>query len=238
MSIETNCPGCDRVLRVGEEHAGRQARCPACNTIYVVPGVSDASTAESVPVPEDRWYMKTPERQVYGPVSQSELHRWLNEGRISGDCQLRSDSQPEWRPADEYFGILSTTGTTPPVNPFAAGGTTSASPFAAGGRAAGRPAVAGRERGGWTPSGSSFAVPHRGVLVLILGILGWCFFCPILAVIAWVMGSSDLREMSCGRMDPNGRGMTQAGQVLGMVYTLLWIGLFVIAMFGILLAWA
>jgi len=52
--------------------------------------------------------------------------------------------------------------------------------------------------------------PHRGVVVLVLGILGIvvCFICGI---IAWVMGNNDLREMTAGIMDPSGRGMTQAG---------------------------
>ena len=37
MPIEAKCPGCDRLLRVSDEHAGKQARCPVCNTIYSVP---------------------------------------------------------------------------------------------------------------------------------------------------------------------------------------------------------
>jgi hypothetical protein len=58
--------------------------------------------------------------------------------------------------------------------------------------------------------------PHRGVLILVLGILGivCCFICGI---IAWVMGNNDLREIDAGRMDPTGRGLTQAGKICGMV---------------------
>ena len=73
-------------------------------------------------------------------------------------------------------------------------------------------------------------VPHRGGLILALGILGWCLVCPVFSVAAWVMGSSDLREMRCGRMDPGGSGVTQAGRVLGMVYSLLWLVVLVILM--------
>ena len=64
--------------------------------------------------------------------------------------------------------------------------------------------------------------PHRGVLILVLGILGivCCFICGI---IAWVMGNNDMREMDAGRMDPTGRGLTQAGKICGMVGTILWI---------------
>ena len=58
--------------------------------------------------------------------------------------------------------------------------------------------------------------PHRGVIILVLGILGivCCFICGI---IAWVMGNNDLREMAAGRMDPSGRGLTQAGKICGIV---------------------
>ena len=57
--------------------------------------------------------------------------------------------------------------------------------------------------------------PHRGGTILALGIVGLvcCFICGI---IAWVMGNNDLKEMSAGRMDPSGQGMTNAGKICGM----------------------
>ena len=79
-------------------------------------------------------------------------------------------------------------------------------------------------------SSASYAIPHRGGLILVLGILGWVVGCPIFSVAAWMMGSSDLREMRYGRMDPAGKGITQAGSILGMVYSLLWIVFLVILM--------
>jgi uncharacterized membrane protein YidH (DUF202 family) len=62
--------------------------------------------------------------------------------------------------------------------------------------------------------------PHRGAVVLVLGILGIvvCFICGI---IAWVMGNGDLREMNAGIMDPSGRGLTQAGKICGMISVIL-----------------
>ena len=56
--------------------------------------------------------------------------------------------------------------------------------------------------------------PHRGGAVLALGILG-LLTCFVLGIIAWVMGKNDLREMDAARMDPSGRGTTQAGKILG-----------------------
>ena len=62
--------------------------------------------------------------------------------------------------------------------------------------------------------------PHRGVLILVFGILGF-ILCPILSIVAWVMGRTDLVEMDAGRMDPEGRSLTKAGQILGIIGTAL-----------------
>ncbi len=62
--------------------------------------------------------------------------------------------------------------------------------------------------------------PHRGGMVLTLGIVGIAC-CLICGIIAWVMGKNDLREMDAGAMDPAGRGMTQAGKICGMIGVIL-----------------
>ncbi len=62
---------------------------------------------------------------------------------------------------------------------------------------------------------------HRGAMILVFGILSW-LLCPIVfGIMAWVMGNGDLREMDAGRMDPSGRGLTEAGRILGMVNVIL-----------------
>lgn len=70
---------------------------------------------------------------------------------------------------------------------------------------------------GITPEPQSTALkPHRGTLVLVLGILG-LVCCVICGIVAWVMGNADLAEMDAGTMDPEGRGMTQAGKICGII---------------------
>jgi len=64
--------------------------------------------------------------------------------------------------------------------------------------------------------------PHRGTMILVLGILG-LVVCSPLAIAAWVMGSGDLKEMDAGTMDPAGRGNTQAGKICGIIGTILMI---------------
>jgi hypothetical protein len=63
--------------------------------------------------------------------------------------------------------------------------------------------------------------PHRGTLILVLGILGVVGVCAPLGIVAWIMGSGDLKQMDAGAMDPSGRSMTNAGRICGIVATAL-----------------
>ncbi|MDP6540408.1 MAG: hypothetical protein QF903_12160 [Planctomycetota bacterium] len=77
--------------------------------------------------------------------------------------------------------------------------------------------------------------PHRGVIILVFGILGFVV-CPFLGVAAWVMGSGDIAQIDAGTMDPEGRSLTQAGKVCGIVSSLLgilWLGLSVLMLLGV-----
>ena len=58
-------------------------------------------------------------------------------------------------------------------------------------------------------------LPHRGVLVFVLGILGLGVFF-LFGTVAWSMGNRHLAQMDEGARDASGRGMTAAGKVLGM----------------------
>jgi hypothetical protein len=62
--------------------------------------------------------------------------------------------------------------------------------------------------------------PHRGTLILVLGILS-LVFCPLgfLGPVAWILGSQDLREIRAGRMDPQGAGLTNGGRICGIIGT-------------------
>ena len=61
--------------------------------------------------------------------------------------------------------------------------------------------------------------PHRGTMILVFGILG-LLVCAPFGIVSWVMGNADLKAMDAGIMDPEGRGTTQAGKILGIVATL------------------
>jgi hypothetical protein len=58
--------------------------------------------------------------------------------------------------------------------------------------------------------------PHRGTLILVLGILS-IVICQPVGIAAWLMGNGDLKEMDAGTMDPSGRSLTNAGRIIGIV---------------------
>ncbi len=64
--------------------------------------------------------------------------------------------------------------------------------------------------------GTSPMKPHRGGAILALGIIG-IVVCFITGIIAWVMGSSDLKEMDAGIRDKTGYSLTKAGMICGIV---------------------
>lgn len=71
--------------------------------------------------------------------------------------------------------------------------------------------------------GMSAMQPHRGTMILVFGILSLVIGCigVIFGIMAWVMGNADLKEMDAGRMDPTGRGTTQAGKICGIISVVL-----------------
>jgi phage FluMu protein Com len=73
--------------------------------------------------------------------------------------------------------------------------------------------------------------PHRGVKILIWGIVSVVISCaPIFswALAAWVYGmaNEDLGSMNSRRMDPSGRGLVYAGKIcaiVGSVLAMIWL---------------
>jgi hypothetical protein len=215
MTLEFLCPGCGRPLRIAAEHAGKQVRCPACQQISTAATSGAASAAAETP-PAATWHLQTPEGPIYGPISWNDVEAWAAEGRITADCQLAESGAGPWSAASDFLPQLLSppkpihtfTPPPPPATPYAA------PPFATGG----------------------YMAPHRGGLILALGLIGFFVSCPIVSLMAWVMGSHDLNEMRAGRMDRRGEGMTQAGQVLGLILSLLWIfcGVVTLVIFAII----
>ncbi|MDA1052059.1 MAG: DUF4190 domain-containing protein [Planctomycetota bacterium] len=209
MAIETICKGCARKLRVGDEYAGRKARCPHCKTVYDVPAASNDGPFELSVGTSDLWLLRTKDGAVYGPASKSDLDGWVREGRIDAGSQVRMEGEATWRPASALYPSLLPK-TAPNASPLASEPTYSApvaNPYTS-------PRAAGRSAGPYRP--------HRGGMILTFGIVG-VLCCQIFSIAAWVMGHADMKEINAGSMDPEGRGLTQAGMIIGIVGTILFV---------------
>jgi len=211
--IDLSCSSCGQRLRVPIEHAGKRAKCPKCGEVLQIPAAgttpapqtsqtTDATTPASQPSTAGKattaaadWYLKIPEGDTFGPVSRSELDRWRQEGRVDADCHLAQGEPHVWRPATEVFADLAAP--MPSHDPV---GATLATPAHTTENKAGE-----------------HLTPHRGTLVLILGLLGLTVCGAATGLPAWLLASRDLREMRARRMDRSGEQMTKIGQVLGIV---------------------
>lgn len=74
-------------------------------------------------------------------------------------------------------------------------------------------------RRGYRAAGGHYLMPHRGGLILGLGIAS-LLVCPLglpLGLCAYIMGTNDLNAMRLGTMDPAGQSNTQAGQICGII---------------------
>ena len=75
--------------------------------------------------------------------------------------------------------------------------------------------------------------PHRGTLILVLGILSLVFCGFFTGIPAWIKGKGDLAKIKDGIMDPEGEGPTKAGMICGMICCIIYavlIGLIILLM--------
>ena len=208
---KARCPSCSSVLDIpsggsGEAVSpadqvttagGSSTATPGTHPVSLdAPGANpDAFKGFSQDQGSERWSMKTPDGKTYGPVDFSELKQWLNEGRVSVQCQLQREGEMTWQNAGIVFPELNTQPAAP-ANVYAQ---TKPQSMHSGGR---------QYRA------------HNGVLILIFGIIGFSF-CVIFAVIAWIMGSNELAAIKRGEVDPEGKGLATVGMILGMIATIL-----------------
>ncbi len=75
----------------------------------------------------------------------------------------------------------------------------------------------------------------NGVLILIFGIIG-LVSCMPLGIAAWLMGNNDLQKMRQGFLSRDEEGITQAGRILGIIATIIFILIAGVVIIGLLFA--
>ena len=60
MPIEFRCSVCGKLLRVADGAAGKQAKCPACQAVQLIPGASSPEDYSVAPAPDSHWQQNLP----------------------------------------------------------------------------------------------------------------------------------------------------------------------------------
>src|SRR5205807_2768052 len=209
----TDCPSCSRKLRVPDDLLGKQVKCPTCGHTFQA-----NAAAESAPASAELTPVSPP----------SEAHPRLELDAPGEAAQPTLDSPPPSR-APQPAG-LSEQATQlvpcPNCDKLIEQGVVRC-PYCGAvpedyEEEDERPWEERRFRG------RRDAEPHRGVLILVLGIISIVLVAiacgPVglpLGIAAWVMGHKDLRKMRENIMDDEGMGLTQAGWICGIIGTIL-----------------
>ncbi|MFM8253534.1 MAG: GYF domain-containing protein [Planctomycetota bacterium] len=228
MAIELSCAACGSRLRVEDQFAGKQARCPSCNAVMPIPDAAGSPLASPPATPSaaapglgapaavnpfdsanssERWFMQGGDGTKYGPVTKAELDGWVRDRRVAPNFRLQQEGREDWVPAATVYPQLAApAGVGVPFAPGATGGA-NANPYAD---------VPQSYAAAGYPMGVGYQKPHRGGLILALGIIG-LLCCCFLSIAAIIMGNSDMKEMDAGIMDPSGRTTTKAGVIVAWV---------------------
>jgi hypothetical protein len=263
--IRFACPGCSATFTVDDEKAGKTGKCPKCQAQFVIPAVeSGVVPAPAAEVPPPLPTGPAPVEIDPCPKCQTRLSVMPGDLGLDVECPscqtvfkaVRPGSAPPAPPpAPPKRSVLeSTDDTGTPTSRRRRDDEDDDRPSRRGRRRDedeeeddDRPSRRGRRdedddedrprRRSRRRRGGSYEA-HRGGLILTFAILGWVI-CFIFGIMAWVMGSADLKKMDEGTMDPEGRGLTRAGQIIGMVQCILvllcvpvYIGAFALGMLG------
>lgn len=177
--------------------------------------MSSASESSQTASPDEGplFFVKIPEGQIFGPIASKELDKWVVEGRIDRQCELRTTNSHVWEKSDKRYPILAL--------PEQVG---SGSPF---------------HQVHLSDRNAPYMVPHRGIPSLIFALVGLLGICPIFSIAAWSMAHADLEEIDREHMQPSGRVMLLWANYLGMAgvvgYGILFLGLILVALLRLLL---
>jgi|ETNmetMinimDraft_26_1059896.scaffolds.fasta_scaffold50141_2 hypothetical protein len=143
-----------------------------------------------------QWYC-TVKGQKYGPISKEQITQWIQQRRLTALDLVWQEGMADWTAAGQVAELQALLVGT--VAGEQAAGATPPPVYAPG--------------YGIEPTGASgYLMRRRGAAVLTWGILG-LVVCFIFGIIAWSMGSTDLKAMAAGNMDRSGEGMTKAGKI-------------------------
>lgn len=195
MPISVHCPKCEKTLKVADAAAGTKVRCPACKAVVAVPQQEEEfeQPDEEFETPDEE--LPAPDQEGYGVTESPKAGKRRDEPASSRKKRAADDD-------DGGYGIDESDAQERKTRKKKK-------------RRKDDDAYGDMRR-------KTRQEPHRGVIVLLLGILSIVFSCACL--LSWALGyaamnmaATDLEKMERGSMDPAGQGMTTTGKICGML---------------------
>jgi hypothetical protein len=204
MPTITECPSCERKVRIPDQLLGATVKCPTCGAQFrattSAPGGVSSAAEDVSPRPSSRRPAEEPGGALRpcpqcAELIRPEAVRCRHCGADLDQPDLRNDEEGDERPWERpgapvrrdcephRGGLLLTLGILSIVS-----------------------AVPGL---GTTPCSCCFPL---GIAGIVLGIIG-----VALGITSVVLGQMDLKRMHAGVMDPSGRGLTLGGMICGIV---------------------
>jgi predicted Zn finger-like uncharacterized protein len=222
MSTIVDCPSCNRKLRVPDELLGKKVKCPTCSGTFDAVASFGSSSSSSSGLGEPQFSLgEKSSAPSSDPVSAAPPGS-SGQPEASGTPASEQETLPHFpsKPDDEAD-----------LEPCPYCGEKIA-------KDATRCSFCGEElededKGDrpWDQGYRPYrdvrrdSEPHRGTLILTLGIVSivtaWLLgpVGLIVGIITWIMGQRDLKKMKANVMDPQGLGSTQAGWICGIIGT-------------------
>ena len=154
-----------------------------------------------------QYYFKAENGEEYGPISAKDISKWRKQGRMNSESLVRFEDSEKWQPLSSFSEfsfnqtsqkLLSEAGITLDLN---------------------NESLVTQTTESEQQDIQNFQ-PHRGVMILIFGIIGVACCFPF-GIAAWVMGHTDIKLIDSGEMDPTGRSMTNGGKICGIISVIL-----------------
>jgi phage FluMu protein Com len=217
MPISITCTGCDKKLKVPDAAAGKKIRCPACKAVIAVPVQEEFVEPDDLVEPDEETAV-TESPPVVKKAKTRDKEPADEETAISESSTKVKKKKAEWDDEDE-----------------SADSKKSRKKDTDDGYGLDEDDEEEEERrrkkkkkkryeddfGDMRPKRRAEA--HRGVLILVLGLVTLLFAC-LCPLVCWLLGTvtlnmanTDLARMENRTMDRSGQGMTTAGKICGMI---------------------
>ena len=173
---------------------------------------SGLENPQATPIPEQKYFVRTPNSMSYGPSDKATVLDWLDQGRLDDTCHIREESSEQW------LGIAAwkfqTRKASTPVSNQSSQVQPTANRF-------GEVPTSNVQSAGYAKSGN-------GTVVLVLGLVSWLLCLTVVggwicAILAIVFASFEFTKIKNGQTPGNEKWLVLLGMWLGIANLVAWL---------------